>query len=199
MSVITPHIINGLRRGDEWCFGLIFKNYFKQLHSFAIRYLKSSSTAEIVVQDLFILLWNKRDTLFCSTERELVAWLYTSLRHLCLRELQHIAKEKRYHCELLENECLLNIQSLNDDADQVLSYNHTLSIIDKAVEKLPEQCRRVFKLSRNENLRNGEIAERLNISVKAVEANITRAIKELQIILKEYSLNLLILISLIWG
>ncbi len=194
MDTITSSIIKGLRRGNEECFSLIFRSYFSRFYYFAFKYLKSNSASEIAVQDLFMLLWDKKSSLLCTTESELMAWMYTSLRHLCYRELQRINREKRFHCDLMENECHLNMLALEDSADQRVSFSQLSTIIKNAIEQLPEQCQRVFKMSREEHLKNSEIAERLNISVKAVEANITRAIKELQVILKEQSPWMLMII-----
>lgn len=180
MIVISPIIINKLKQGDETCFNIVFNAYFARFHSFAMKFVKDSSVSEILVQDLFLLLWNKKSMLDCDSEIGLLAWLYTSLRHLCYRELQRIKKEKLFSCDLSLSECQLNIEALRVSNEEDNGYEELYPLILSQIEKLPAQCQRVFMMSRFEGLQNFEIAEYLNISIKAVEANITRAVKELK-------------------
>jgi len=86
----------------------------------------------------------------------------------------------------------LNYSALQQLEVESIDYDQLLLILEAAVSSLPPQCQQVFRLSRYENLANNEIADKLKISNKAVEANVTRALKVLRVKLKDYLLLLLL-------
>ena len=156
--------------GDRNAFESLFRLHYRALCAFAIGYVKDPDRAEDLVQDLFFRLWLDREKVQITTS--IKAYLYASVRNRCLTEIKSGGR----------------LVVLNEDADDrpqedVLSEDeHTERIarVQAAIEELPEERRKVFKLSRYEGLKYQEIAERLGISVKTVENQMGKALKTLR-------------------
>lgn len=155
----------------------IFDESYNSLVIQAIRLVKNQETAEDVVQDCFIKLWEKKDKLNISGNVN--AYLAKMVRNRCLDFLK---KKKIQTSEL--NETYQGAIENNDH----LEMNDLQSSIDKIIDDLPEKCRQTFILSRFEELSYKEIAEQLDISKKTVEAHISKALKSLRTNLKQFLL-----------
>ncbi|MDP4281705.1 MAG: RNA polymerase sigma-70 factor [Bacteroidota bacterium] len=174
---------------DKAAFEQLFRMHFKTLTYFALRYVKDQDTAHEIVQDAFMGLWEKRETI--DPERSVTSYLSTSVRNKCLN---HLRNTKKFSDELL------SLENLPQDAfyEQPLRLTEseiTLRILQSTAE-LPEKCREVFELSRNEHLKYEEIAQRLNISVKTVETQISKALAHFRIRLKEFMPVLIVIICM---
>ncbi|NPA36785.1 MAG: RNA polymerase sigma-70 factor [Chlorobi bacterium] len=174
-----------LQKGDHQVFEKIFKRYYNALFFFAVHYVKYESDAENLVQETFLSLWENRKTIQGASEYSLKAWLYNTIKNKCLNFLEKEASKKKYS-EYLQKKFLLDIYVLKDfDIDEVV-FDELTGLLNKAIESLPAQSRAVFEMNRLKGMKNKEIAEELGISVKAVEANMTRALKLLRTHLKDY-------------
>lgn len=191
----TDNLLIDLKRGDKKAFTRIFQMYNSRLSYFAKEYVIDSDIAMNMVQDAFMKLWENSKNLKESTS--ISAYLYTITRNNCLNYLKHQKVEAKYHQKITQNslELELNYGALKRLEYDLYDFEEVQKIIDKTIQLLSPQCKQVFMLSRFENLSNVEIAEKLAISVKAVEANITRALKIFRIELKDY-LSLLFFFSL---
>jgi RNA polymerase sigma-70 factor, ECF subfamily len=170
---------------DQKSFELLFRNFFPALMTFAGKFLSNEDDAREVVHMVFINLWEKRETLDLSSS--LKSYLFTSVHH---RSLNMIRDRKKF----LGNE----IPDLSSDHDIGASVDamELEERIREVIKGLPEKCREVFEMSRFEGLRYAEIAERLNISVKTVENQMSKALK----ILREKLVNYLaLLVWLVWN
>lgn len=153
----------------------IFDDSYSSLVIQAIRLVKTQETAEDIVQDCFIKLWEKKEEL--SIEGNVNAYLAKMIRNRCL---DFIKKKKIQTSELNET-----YQGAIENNDQ-LELADLQASITEIIDALPEKCRQTFVLSRFEELSYKEIAEQLDISKKTVEAHISKALKSLRKNLKQF-------------
>lgn len=177
---------------DEVVFEAQFKNYFGPLHAYAQALLKDGEAANEIVQTVFLKLWEKREGLEISIS--LKAYLYKCVYYDCLNYIKH-EKVKKKHLELNRYE-MANTKSM--DASFSVEDQEMQSKLNHALDNLPEKCRRVFLLSRMEELKYKEIALRLGLSVKTVEAHMGKALKTLRIELAEFLPLLIMMWKLIF-
>lgn len=152
----------------------VFEEYYKQHHQgffvLACRYVRDVAIAREVVNDVFLVIWEKAPAI--ELESSLDAYIYRSVVNRCLKVIDKQQREARRIGEgPLPSVVTPESRRLED---------HELSVrLYTAIDKLPEQCRRVFGMSRFEGLKQREIAERLGISLKTVKNHITHALKVL--------------------
>jgi RNA polymerase sigma-19 factor, ECF subfamily len=177
---------------DTRNFERIFKEFFNPLAYYARIFTKDQDSAKDIVHNVFINLWEKRDDI--SFEQSIKSYLYTSVHNRCLNHLRDRAKFIKDDVSEFE---FLNSQSVEDSYD--IETKETESRINDAINSLPERCREVFKLKRFEELKYSEIADLLNISIKTVEAQMSKALRILREELKDYLILLLWLtIKIFW-
>ena len=145
---------------------------------YALRFVKDLETARGIVQDVFITLWEKRSAIEVGHEME--AYLTTSVRNRCLNYLRD---QKKFDRDLLNFEGLLNDDCQPVDHLEVAELDNR---IRQAVGELPEKCKEIFLLSRFENLKYQQIADKLGLSVKTVETQMSRALSHLRVRLAAY-------------
>ena len=175
---------------DERAFETVFKNHFKSLHAYAQALVKDSDSAEEIVQTVFLKLWEKKDTIQINVS--LKAYLYKTVYNDSMNYLRH-QKVKMKHWEHQRYEMDQNSNQTNFDFG---SDERELSKrIDRALGRLPAKCREVFELSRFEELKYQEIANRMGISIKTVEAHMGKALKTLRTELTEFLPILFVLFS----
>ncbi|QIA08916.1 RNA polymerase sigma-70 factor [Draconibacterium halophilum] len=174
-----------LAKGQERAFDYIFRKYYKALCAQATVYVKDIDTAQGIVQESFIKLWGKREQ--AESIKNLPSYLTSMVRNQCIDYMRKVNVINKTHQQ----------QSLNDEAENttenlVLAHEFEEKLI-VALSNLPERCRIAFEYSRFEELTYPEIAEKMDISVKGVEALISRALKTLRTELKDYLPLLLLL------
>lgn len=170
---------------DPKYFEDIFRLYFKPLTYYAIRLVRDQDSAKDIVHTVFINLWERRESI--SLSKPLKAYLYTSVHNRCLNYLRDRTK-------FLEDDAgeLEFLNELAEPGDSHIEQVETESRINEAINKLPEKCRQIFILNRFEEKKYSEIASELNISVKTVEGQISKALRVLRKELKDY------LVMIIW-
>jgi RNA polymerase sigma-70 factor, ECF subfamily len=167
----------------------IFLTYNRPLTVFALRYLNDLDSAQEVVQELFIHLWEKRKTL--SIQYSIKAYLFQSVKNACVnKKLSY-----REYFSLTEADHQPDLQ--HDVIEKMIAVE-TEERIFKAMEQLPDKCREVFYLSRVRGLKNSEIARSLKISPKTVENQIGKAIKKLIGLRKYIAMIAQLLFNLLW-
>jgi RNA polymerase sigma-70 factor (ECF subfamily) len=172
--------------GDRNFFEKVFREYFVPLTYYAHKFVRDGDTAKDIVHAVFISIWEKAESI--QLDRPLKSYLYTAVHNRCLN---HIRDHSRFHAEDAGDVDYINELSASDH-DRI-EEQETESRILEAINKLPERCAEIFRLSRFEELKYSEIAERLGISVKTVENQMIKALK----ILREELKDLLILL-LLW-
>lgn len=167
-----------IQKGDIAAFETVFHRYYGFLCLYASRILNDREAAEEIVQDFFVRMWEKKENL--SIETSLKSYLFRSVKNQCLNIIQH-EKIKSKYAEKVRSENIV------DDEDPYVE-TELARKIEESINSLPEKRREIFRLSREEGLKNREIAEKLNISVKTVETQITLAIRSLREQLKKFML-----------
>ena len=155
---------------------------------FAQKYVKDFETSKEIVQDAFISLWEKRETIDMS--RPVKSYLTMVIHNKCTNYLRDNRKFDPY---ILNIENLLEVPEY-DGADILVEEELKLKI-DASILELPEKCREIFVLNRYENLKYQEIADKLQISVKTVETQMSKALQHMRIRLAEFISVFLILVS----
>jgi len=171
-------IIRRIRQGDTGQFESLFRSSYVSLVRYARTLIKDHDTAEEIVQDLFFRIWKDRERL--QIESSLNGYLYRAVHNRCLHYINHIKVVEKYAREIAFNET-----ENNETPGDILNYRDLQAKIAGILERLPEKCGKIFCMSRFEGLKYSEIAHKLSISVKTVEANMGRALKEFRKALAE--------------
>lgn len=150
-------------------FEQVFKEHFKSLHAYACSILKDEDSAEEVVQNVFYKLWEKKERI--HTLDSIPAYLYRSVYNESLNMIKHnkVRSDYQTHAGYQTNH--------TDDAANQANLKELETRLTKAMNELPEQCRTIFQMSRFEELKYREIADKLNLSVKTVENQMGKALK----------------------
>ena len=180
MNSICPEVestdtetIQLLIQGNETAFEKVYKTHFKALHSYAFTILREQFLAEEMVQAVFLKIWEKREGL--SIQTSLKAYLYRSVYNESLNFLKHQKVKLKYNSYLTHQ-----MKYETDNASNRVQHRELENRLHKALNQLPQQCRTIFQLSRFEELKYQEIADRLNISIKTVENQMGKALKILR-------------------
>lgn len=176
-----------LINGEELAFKEAFYQFYPGLLKFAESYLHDSYLAENMVQDAFIILWEKRKNL--DIQSNVKAFLVTVIKNKSINQI-----EKSKNRLIIDNtinqmavrEADLNISTLRSLNPEELFTEEIMRIVEKAIQDLPEQTREVFKMSRYQGLSNQDIANKLDITAKGVEYHISRSLKILRTKLSDY-------------
>ncbi len=166
---------NKSRSPQEWneLFHSLYTNYYKKLCIFANSYLLDEDEAEEIVQRVMTKLWEQRQDY--DTIINISSYLYRSVKNHCINTINHKKTEEKYKSETWNELKALEVSAIENDLSEEKEQK-----LKEAIANLPERCQDVLTLSKFQGLKNKEIAEQLNISVKAVEANITRAFATLR-------------------
>ncbi len=171
-------LLEKMKAGDRESFNVIFRRYYPPLVRFCIRFVGDEDQAAEIVQDLFVKLWTGREKLAVTSSFE--SYMIRSVRNAAYT---YINKE-RSHAEM-------HLRMLGDETDETdpsetLQSNNLEASYQKVLAAMPEKRREVFLASRFEGLKYAEIATKLNMSQKTVEAHMSAAIKQLYEGLKDY-------------
>lgn len=180
MNLFEKKTLKRIKEGDIHEFEMLFREYYDRLCGFGNKYLDNIEQAEEVIQDTFYNIWKNRETVNIKTS--LKSYLYTAVRNNCLQVLRTRSldvKYENYYKSHYSNDSISPIDELNA--------KELSKLIDKVLNSLPERCQAIFKMSRHEGLKYHEIAEKLKISIKTVEANMGKALKHFRRHLKEYA------------
>jgi RNA polymerase sigma-70 factor (ECF subfamily) len=166
-------LLSRVAAADEDAFRQLFHSHYNKLASFVQKLTKSQNVTEELVQDVFIKVWLHRAELR-SIER-FDAWMYTTARNHVFNHLKKTAREYKKQQAWLQDVATDNPATAGQ-SDAVDMY----SLIEKSIEKLPPQQQKIFKLKRQNGLRNEEIAQQLNISMETVKKHFTLALRFLK-------------------
>ena len=174
-----------LAQRDEAAFERVFKTHFKRLHAYAFTILRDEIQAEEMVQQVFFKLWERNENL--SLTGSVSAYLYRAVHNESLNYLKHQKVRSNHQLHVaysMKNE-------VEHPAKRVIT-GELEKKIHTALNELPEQCRTIFQMSRFDELKYREIADKLGISVKTVENQMGKALK----LLREKLVDFLIFILL---
>ena len=188
MELNEDLLINRLQKREEAAFEQVFKTHFKNLHAYACSMLQDEMAAEEMVQNVFCKLWERNQNL--SIEGSVAAYLYRAVHNESLNYLKHLKVRAEHQ--------LYVVHSMKEGTESATRKMHLKELeakLQKALNDLPEQCRTIFQMSRFEELRYREIAERLGLSVKTVEAQMGKALKILRTKLVDFLVLILLFLN----
>lgn len=179
MEIDEREFLESLRKGVSSSYVFLFNRYYSGLVVYAKHLLGAETHAEDIVHDIFTSLWEKRETLDVTIS--IKSYLFASVRNRCLNHLIH----QRVHDEY--QEAVLH----KGDVSGMLTWDYYVEselseMIEKAIDKLPLQCRKIFILSRFEEKTAQEIGDDLSISPRTVEKHIEKALRLLRLELQDY-------------
>lgn len=154
----------------EGC-SLLFRLYYAPLCSHAIRFVYSKQVAEDIVAEVFYRFWDGR--IFQKINTSYRAYLFKSVRHSAYNYVKFkLSRNSPGEKFVVDHNA--------SDPCEILQYDELYQLLDETINSLPQQCKKVFLLSRMENKRYHDIAAELDISVKAIEAHISKALRILR-------------------
>lgn len=177
-------LLERIKSGNASYYEEVFRKYYQSLCLFALKYVKDPDEAEEIVQEMFVRIWQKKESLAVTTS--LKSYLYQAVRNACLNHLKH-------------NNVKLEYQKRAIDATSAANAGDTLVALElearitETLNKLPPERKKIFLMSRNEGLKYREISEKLNISIKTVENQMSKALQ----FLKTELMDFLVVITLI--
>ncbi|HAZ02165.1 MAG: hypothetical protein A2W90_23775 [Bacteroidetes bacterium GWF2_42_66] len=184
MDVSAKYDIVRLKTGDRSEYEKIYHEFFDVLYSLSKQYLMNTDDAEEIVQDAFLKLWEIRSGL--NDQSNIKNFLYTLVKNNCLNQLrnkQNAARLiKNYHYQELQ----YNYEALTKTSENYIQFQELKEKIDLAISELPDDLQVVFEMNRFQDMRYKDIALKLDLSEKAVEARMSKALKILRTELKDY-------------
>lgn len=179
-------MLDKIREGDKQTYRLLFENYYKVLILYATSLTKNEPKAEDLVQNVFINLWTKRDTL--EIRSSIKSYLYKSVYNLFIndyrKELRNDNVLDKIHYEVLQ-------QSIDEEEHSIKS---KLDWVNKEINALPPKSKEIFVMNKRRGLTYKEISKILDISENTVESHISRALKRIRQNIPKSLLFLLVLV-----
>lgn len=169
-----PALLARIASGDENAFRQVYVFYYRRLYQFAYALVKTREPAEEIVEDVFVRVWQQRETI--SSIQNLRVYLYTAIKNSALNYLSQKARQS-----ITEpfDHIHISIGNAGDTPEQILITAEIQQKIQAAVDALPPRCKMIFKLVREDGLKYKEIAGILNISVNTIDAQMAIAIKRI--------------------
>jgi RNA polymerase sigma-70 factor (ECF subfamily) len=167
-----------IRVGDRAAFNALYDKYWKKIYRIAYSKVGSREVAEEIVEDFFIKLWLKRETLVINN---FFPYLFTSIKNRCLNYIEEKTTQDRhwqYYSQF--------IPVSEETTSKSVAFNNLMEAIHGGMDQMPEKSKKVFELHKMEGKSIKEIAAQLNLSEKAIEYHLTNSLKKLRIYLKEF-------------
>lgn len=184
MNSRTDDIVHQIKSGNKLLFESLYRFYYPKIAYFSNQYLLDSNEANSIAQDVFTDLWECRQKLTYHTNIQ--AWLFTVAKNKSLKRIEKLRSQYNYTGYVKRRQLEVNYQSLSEFDTSEFVFEELQHKIEEALQKLTPAVRLVFEKSRFEDKKNREIADELGISIKTVEAHISKSLKHLRMELKEY-------------
>lgn len=181
-------ILNAIKQGDKMAFNELYNRYWKKVYWNACSKTGSREVSEEIVEDFFISMWQKRETLAISN---FTAYLYTSIKNKCLNYLQEKTIETK-HWEYYKQ----FIPKFDDTTNNSVAFDNLMEAIQDGMKLMPEKSKQVFEMNKLQGKSIKEIAQRLKLSEKAIEYHLACSVKKLRLYLKEFILFMLLFVLL---
>lgn len=169
------------REGDEKAFAEMFRHFYDRLLHFSIQYVYAREVAEEIVSDVFVKIWNRRTELEKVTNLEV--YLFVSVKN---RSLNYLEQYSSLRISPLNDDSGISQLTNSIDPERAMEWKEILFKMDQEVSRLPDQCRRVFRLIKEEGFKYKDVAEILSISPRTVETQLFRAMKRLNEVVGPY-------------
>ena len=179
MEIQEPGVVLINANQETGAFESLFKTHFKSLYAYAYTIVKEDMVAEEMVQNVFFKIWEKKDRI--DIHSTTIAYLYKAVYHESLNYLKHQKVRAAYQAHTS-----YHMKNQSDNASKKVMLSELEQQLNVALSELPEQCRTIFQMSRFEELKYQEIADRLGLSIKTIENQMGKALKILRIKLVDY-------------
>lgn len=172
-KISDQELVRLIKREDQIAFTELYNRYWEKLFSVAFHRIGNQHDAEEIVQDVFYSIWKRRLTL--ELQYQISTYLSMAVKYQIINRMakEHVRKKH------IENAPVTGEVGVNS-TDLWLSEKELMFRLEQCVSKLPKRCRLVFELRRNQEKSNREIARKLNIAEKTVEAHMTKALMTLR-------------------
>jgi RNA polymerase sigma-70 factor (ECF subfamily) len=178
-SWAIKELIYQIADGNTDAFGKFYDIYFHKVYQFTGYFIKSDKICEEIVSDVFLTLWITREKLI--EIENLDAFIYTITKNKAYNYLNKIARDPDFTSDFP-----IDITGDIDSPEDIVLTEELKQVIKSSIDELPERCKLIFLMSREEGLRYQDIAQILSISEKTVNAQIVTALKKLHAVLKKY-------------
>ncbi|MDR2037549.1 MAG: RNA polymerase sigma-70 factor [Bacteroidales bacterium] len=167
--------------GEESAFRKLYYDYYERLFRFGMHMVKSEEWCEEIVSDVFFNIWQNRQQL---TEIDnLEAYLFKSVKNKCLHYLDKSARRPRNQ----DLSVSIEYTTIDENTPESIVLDNELNqLLQKAINSLPDRCRTIFKLVREDGMKYKQIAEILNISVRTIDAQMSIATQKIKAIIEKY-------------
>jgi RNA polymerase sigma-70 factor (ECF subfamily) len=175
--------------GDENAFATLFHHYQQHLLRVVYQYVKSQALSEEIVQDVFLKIWTGREKL--PEVQQFRSWLFILTRNYILNYLKKMAHE-----QAVRHAWMAEVPYTGIEADTGVRKHQMAELLHEAVNRLPEQQQKVFRLAREANLTYDQIAERLQLSPHTVRTHMSKALENIRRFLTARGASLILLLAL---
>jgi len=178
-------IIRQFKQGDHHSFQVLYERYAPKLYAFSKKYLQSSEEAEEIVQEVFLRIWQKRSNI--DETQSFSAYVIQAAKYRIFNGFRKKVNEQAY----------IDFQVFSDDSSKNFTeldvdYRDVKIKVERAISAMPPKRQEIFRLSREQGLKNKEIADQLEISIKTVENQMGQALKFLRDELSDYQTLILV-------
>jgi len=171
-------VIERLRAGDEGAFREIYTKYWKKLFSIALRKIEDRSLVEGIVQDIFLKVWERRETLKVDN---LEAYLVTAVKYACINHIKLLMQHERYELHTQHN-----YADQGSSTEEHMDLTDLISAIDEHLSSFPASFQQIFRLHRLEYMSVKDISKELNIPQRTVELRLSKVVQAMRIYLQDY-------------
>jgi RNA polymerase sigma-70 factor (ECF subfamily) len=178
-------LIRQFKNGDHHSFKVLYQKYAPKLYGFSRKYLNSDEDAEEIVQEIFLRIWEKRENV--DESQSFSSYIFQAAKHRIFNGFRKKVNEQAY----LDFVVYANDASSNF-TDMAVEYQEIKSKAEAVISAMPPKRQEIFRLSREQGLKNKEIAEKLQISIKTVENQMSQALKFLREELMDYQTFMLV-------
>ena len=166
-------VFKQIKDGNVQAFETLFRTYYEPLCRYSYQFIEDMDAAEEIVQELFYVLWKERQNLQIFTSVN--GYLYRSVKNKSLQHLEHKRVQENYQKMYAEN---VSLETATPQEE--LEYKELEQQIEETLVRLPERRQKIFHMHREEGKKYNEIAQELQISVKTVEAEMSKVLRELR-------------------
>lgn len=166
-------LINGLKNQDKLIFDYLFNYYYSGLCAFSMQYISDRAAVEDLVQDFFVHLWQIAPQI--EVNKSLRSYFFSSVKNRCLDYIKHQSVHSQYVERIQRSE------SEEDFSSEFIYVESELrNLLDRSITELPPRCREIFEMSRMKGFSNAEISDKLGLSKRTVELQISIALKKIR-------------------
>jgi RNA polymerase sigma-70 factor (family 1) len=191
-NISDSDLAGKIKNGEKNAYQELFERYAPRIYQFSFTYLKNQADAEELVQDVFLKIWEKRDSL--DQSKNIKSFIFKVAVNTIYDFIRHKNIENAFN-----DFVRLNSETGSNNTWHSVIFDEMQENLQKLVAQLPEQRQKIFQLSKEEGLSNEEIAAKLNLSKRTVENHLYRAVSFLKENFKNESLISMLFFYLIFG